>query len=460
VGELRADVPDPDDEARYARLKRYGRAKLAGSPLALGGLSFVGASTAVSVSNFAFHAAVSRLLGPAGYGALGSLLNVVVVLAVPLGALEAAVTRAVATRRGAGDACGCRRLSLMALGGGLAAFALWSGLSPLVASFLHLRSALPVLLMGLWIVPTTVGAVWQGTLIGQLRFRPVAVSQLVGSGLARLVAGVALVAVGLGIDGAVLGTLMASLMSLAILAPALRSQLSSPGRSPLLLRDAAWTVVSVGGVATLSTLDSWLGRHYLPPAAAGFFTAGTTAGRIALFVPGAFVLVAFPRLARASGRGPEARSVLAHTLAWVGATAGGAAALLVAVPGVVVAVLFGARYGPTVALLRILAPADAAVGLISALIYYQLARRSRLAVAGWAGCALMALLGTLWHANTVELAWMMLAANGTTLVCLAAATVAQSLTDRPRLHAPGGPRNATQSMPVPTGSRAPESGAT
>jgi hypothetical protein len=68
VGELRADVPDPDDEARYARLKRYGRAKLAGSPLALGGLSFVGASTAVSVSNFAFHAAVSRLLGPAGYG--------------------------------------------------------------------------------------------------------------------------------------------------------------------------------------------------------------------------------------------------------------------------------------------------------------------------------------------------------------------------------------------------------
>jgi len=458
VGELRAGDPGPG--GRYARLGRSARAKLAGSPLALGGLSFVGASAAVSVSNFAFHAAVSRLLGPAGYGALGSLLNLVVVLSVPLGALEAAVTRAVATRRGAGDASGCRRLSLMALGGGIAAFSLWSGLSPLVASFLHLRSVLPVLLMGLWIVPTTVGAVWQGTLIGQLRFRPVAVSQLLGSGLARLVAGVALVAVGLGIDGAVLGTLAASLVGLAVLAPALRSQLSSPGRSPLMLRDAAWTVASLGGVATLSTLDSWLGRHYLPAAAAGLFVAGTTAGRIALFLPGAFVLVAFPRLARADGRGPEARAVLLRTLAWVGTTAGGAAALLVAVPGVVVAVLFGARYGPTASLLRILAPADAAVALMSALVYYQLARRSRLATAGWAGCALMALLGTLLHANTRELAWMMLAANATTLACLAAATVAQSLTDRPRPPALAAPLTPAQSLPAPVGRRAPASGET
>lgn len=457
MGELRAGGPGPG--GRYARLGRSARAKLAGSPLALGGLSFVGASAAVSVSNFAFHAALSRLLGPAGYGALGSLLNVVVVLAVPLGALEAAVTRAVATRRGAGDAGGCRRLSLMALGGGLAAFALWSGLSPLVASFLHLRSALPVLFMGLWIVPTTLGAVWQGTLIGQLRFRPVAASQLLGSGLARLAAGVALVAVGLGVDGAVLATVAASLVGLAILAPALRSQLSSPGRSPLLFRDAAWTVVSLGGVATLSTLDSWLGRHYMAPAAAGFFAAGTTAGRIALFVPGAVVLVAFPRLARAGGRGPEARSVLAHTVAWVGAAAGGAAALLVAVPGVVVAVLFGARYGPTASLLRILAPADAAVALVSTLVYYQLARRSRLAAAGWAGCALMALLGTLLHATTHELAWMMLAADATTLVCLAAATIVQSRAERLRPHVTAGSPTAAPPLPVPVGLAAPEGGA-
>lgn len=458
MGEVRAGGPGP--VGRYARLGRSARAKLADSPLALGGLSFVGASAAVSVSNLAFHAAVSRLLGPTGYGALGSLLNVVVVLSVPLGALEAAVTRAVATWRGAGDGDGCRRLSLMALSGGLAAFALWSGLSPFVASFLHLRSALPVLLMGLWIVPTTVGAVWQGTLIGQLRFRPVAVSQLLGSGLARLAAGVALVAVGLGIDGAVLATVAASLVGLALMAPALRSQLSAPGRSPLMLREAAWTVASLGGVAALSTLDSWLGRHYLPPAGAGFFAAGTTAGRIALFVPGAMVLVAFPRLARAGGRGPEARAVLTHTLAWVGATAGGAAALLVAVPGVVVAVLFGAWYGPTASLLRILAPADAAVALMSTLVYYQLARRSRLAAAGWAGCALMALLGTLLHATTHELAWMMLAADATTLACLAAATAAQSLTDRPRPPAPAGPLTASPSLPVPVGRRAPESGAT
>ena len=150
--------------------------------------------------------------------------------------------------------------------------------------------------------------------------------------------------------------------------------------------------------------------------------------------------------------------MLVRTLAWVGATAGGAAALLVAVPGVVVAVLFGARYGPTASLLRILAPADAAVVLVSTLVYYQLARRSRLAAVGWAGCGLMALLGTLLHATTHELAWMMLAANATTLVCLAAGTFAQSCADRLRPHVTAGSPTAVPPLPVPVGLAAPEGG--
>ena len=49
-----------------------------------GGLSFLLATGTVGLSNFIFHVVISRLLGPDRYGALGALLNVVLVLAVPL----------------------------------------------------------------------------------------------------------------------------------------------------------------------------------------------------------------------------------------------------------------------------------------------------------------------------------------------------------------------------------------
>ena len=41
-----------------------------------GALSFLLATAGVSVSNFAFHVVVSRVIGPDQYGALGAILGV------------------------------------------------------------------------------------------------------------------------------------------------------------------------------------------------------------------------------------------------------------------------------------------------------------------------------------------------------------------------------------------------
>ncbi len=400
-----------------------GSARSAGkSPTTLGGLVFVGAGMAVNLTNFAFHAAVSRLLGPAGYGALGALLNVLVVLSVPFAALEAAVTRMVASRA-AGAETGCRRLSLQACLGGLIGFVVWLGLTPLVEGFLRLHSALPVVLLGLAIPPMTVGAVWQGALIGEQRFKPAALSQLLGSGVVRLAAGVVLVTAGAGVSGAVVATVAASLTTLAVLYPGMRPMLVGRSRGPLTARDAAWTVACLGGVSTLTSLDSWLGRHYLAPSAAGYFTAAATAGRIALFLPGTVILVAFPRFSRSAGRSREAHRALAGAVVWVTSFASVGAGVLVAIPGVVTGMLFGGSFEPSVPILRILAPADACAGVISVLVYFQLARRSKLSVAGWAGCCLIWALASIYHRDDQQLAWTMLAANATTLAFLGVATL-------------------------------------
>jgi hypothetical protein len=96
----------------------------------------------LNASNYAFHVVVSRLLGPAAYSSLASLLAVVLVLSVPFGVLQAVVAQRtaalVATAR-AGEVPGFAAGALKGLtpvawllGAGVALAA------PAIAVFLHL----------------------------------------------------------------------------------------------------------------------------------------------------------------------------------------------------------------------------------------------------------------------------------------------------------------------------------
>src|SRR3954451_14378754 len=84
-----------------------------------GGAFFFLSLTLVNLGNFVFHAVVSRLLGPDSYGALSALLGLMLTLAVPVSAMQAAVTKRVAERRSPGNtAPNIRRLTLHTAGVG------------------------------------------------------------------------------------------------------------------------------------------------------------------------------------------------------------------------------------------------------------------------------------------------------------------------------------------------------
>ena len=66
------------------------------------GFALFAALTYFNVSTFGFHVIVSRLLGPARYGALGAVLVLTSLAGNATGAVSTAVTRTVAVRRGRG----------------------------------------------------------------------------------------------------------------------------------------------------------------------------------------------------------------------------------------------------------------------------------------------------------------------------------------------------------------------
>ena len=175
----------------------------------------LGAGMAVAnAGNYAFNVVMAFLLGPEAYGALAALLALVLVGSVPGLALQAVVARRVALA-GSGRAPsggswpGVRWLVGRA---GLALALLTVAIGPGLVLFLHLDSAVPVLWLALALAPTPLLFAVQGLLQGRQRFGALAAVLLAGAGV-KLAIGLALVAAGLGVSGAMAGVFAGGLLA-------------------------------------------------------------------------------------------------------------------------------------------------------------------------------------------------------------------------------------------------------
>lgn len=417
-----------------------------------GGVAFFLATIVASAANFAFHVVMSRLLGPGTYGALGSILGIATVVTLAATALQAAVTQAVAETT---PAVGAPATTLRRPAAGTAAaagalFVVVGAVSPVLSGYLHLSSPLPVVLFGGFVAATLAAFVPQGVLMGRLRFSVVA-SALVAGALVRLAAGPLFYALGWGLAGAVAATLLNAVVVLGVLWWPLRHSLAAPWSRGLQLRLAPATlaVASLGGLSAFIGLDSFLARHYLAADASGYYVAAATAARIALFLPAAIGMLAFPRMAAAGGRGAVARTVLRHATLAVAAVGGAATLGIELAPRFLVVVLFGARYAPAEPALRVLALSAFGTGLVTVWVYALLARRSKLALLPWGAVGAVGGAVAVVHGSTTAVAWVVLVV-GAALVAASAAAVWPSSTRHGRDGRDGG-KPATPDRPHQSG---------
>lgn len=354
-----------------------------------GSVLFV-AVTAANVSNYVFHVVMTRLLEPDAYGALGALLAVVLVLSVPTGAVQAVIAR-----RAAQAADDPRALAMLVRGSvrltaivGVAATCTLVMLSPLTASFFHLESVIPALLLATLLIPASIGPVARGVLQGTMRFRVLGTSILLGM-LAKLAFGVLLVQQGYGVAGAIAGAVLGQGVGLAValfplrrpaaVAPVgvvdARAIMGETGRAAMALL-AFWLLVS---------LDLMLVRHFHPTEVSGRYAAATLLGRAVLFLPAAITLAVYPRFAERPNS-PEARHLLVRSMTLVGALGAAATAGIILFPGLV-AGLFGSEYVGQGAVGELLAAAMTTFGVVGLLLHYGLAAKRPPVKTLWAAVA-------------------------------------------------------------------------
>jgi O-antigen/teichoic acid export membrane protein/LmbE family N-acetylglucosaminyl deacetylase len=247
--------------------------------------------------------------------------------------------------------------------------------------------------LSVFMLNTTIG--W---LQAERRFGMLAVV-LVSEVVLKVVAGLALVALGAGGVGALgafaVGALLTMLVGVVCMRRDLRFGLPSAELRRSVRTAAAMTSMQ-GMFAVLANLDVLLVAVLpIPVADAASYQAAAVLGRIPVSVAIGISVVMFPLLAAAPDRGAVLRTaVSSYTLAAVFVTAA-----LITVPAALLHLVVPSRFAAAHTLLPILAASGLCIGFAGLLtIYLQAIRRNRATFAGQAG-------GLLTAAGAMTLGW-------------------------------------------------------
>ena len=350
--------------------------------LRAGSIVFLGIA-AGNLGNYLFHFASARMLGPASYGDVASLVAVIGLVSLPLVGVQVAVARYIA---GFAEAREDRSITLfftkglrLALAGGLFLTAALCALAVPMRSFLGIESLLAVVLTALVAVPSVGGPVVWGLAQGLQRFTLFAVSIGLGPAL-RPVLAVIFLAVGFGVAGAMGATLIAAVAALVVPLVVLRQCVTTDTRRPSpipggeVARYLIPAMVGVLSITSLTTTDVIVAKAVFSDHDAGLYGSASLIGRVILYLPAAIVLVLLPKVAARQAAGRESRDVLMKSLLVTGGFCAIATLVYTVAPRLLVFVAFGSSFEDAAGLLWMFAVAMSGFAVLNVLLAYHLGR--------------------------------------------------------------------------------------
>ncbi len=378
---LAAQVKPPRSEVRQA---------------ASAGVLLVVAGGIAGFLNLLFNVVVARGGGVSAYGAIGPLLMLGTVAGLLATGLQYGVARvAVLEPKPAPELVRMAFRSVLpwVLPTLILALLAWP-----IASFLHLSSPLPVLIVTLLAAVSVAGAAIAGLLIGLRRFRVIA-SLGVGFALLRLGLGFLVGHGGAAVDGSVLVSIVpvlgSLLLGLAILIYSRRSigraEAAAQGtRSSGIQGTGIVGALIAGGLWTIWGVPLLFSRHVLSSVAAGNFAASQLLVGGIIWVTAPLVTAFYPTIVRHRHRSP----ILIGTLGTLGIALVGLT-ILTAVGPLLIAKLYGGHFSGSRELFLVLAISATATACATFACWAALARRRAMRLT-------LALLGL---ALLLELGW-------------------------------------------------------
>ncbi|MDX6668350.1 MAG: hypothetical protein QOK04_1730 [Solirubrobacteraceae bacterium] len=326
-----------------------------------------------------FHIVLARILKPAEYSLLASLLAVVLIFTVPIFALQATVAREIATRvADEGEAAGglvLREVARWLTRWTLIVLALGAVLSLPLALIFDVHRPLPAIATAFALLATVPIPIAWGGLQGTGRFLGLGAAQA-GFAVLKFGAGVTLGLLHTGSAGVMFGVGAASAVALGVAFLPLRELWNSArdlSHRPMNVvgKIASIALIKLGLFAALTNMDLLVARMAFPPAKAGAYAATSVAAKILLLIPLTVTTVLLPHVATLRDRRQERDHLVAALLA-VGALGVVTTAVLFSWPRPLLEVAFGDRYLAAVPWLGPLAAAMALYAVAQVYVFHFL----------------------------------------------------------------------------------------
>ncbi|HWM06635.1 MAG TPA: polysaccharide biosynthesis protein [Actinophytocola sp.] len=384
-------------------------------------------------ASYLLNVAAARLLVPASFGELGSLLAVLVVGAVPAMGLQTVAALRVARIRSAGPLTDRDAGQLFSLGLATSAVvtAVALAAAPLLVVLLHLDSVWPVLCVAVSLTSITMIGLCYGMLQGTRRFT--AMAGLLGfEALGRIGGTVVGLVVFRSATGALAGTAIGAVV-VATVGWVVVGRPVPARHHKGHVGEVLHAVQAMLALVLLVNLDLVLARHHLEAHQAGEYAVGAIVTKIAYWLPQAVAILVLPRLADERERRrmvPRALGICAALDAVVvlGAVAAGPT---------IVALIGGADYAGADLPIWPFAIVGSLLSLVQILLFSRIASADRRStVLLWLAVAVEIVLVTFWlHDGLTEVVTAAVIATGL-LVAAGAVIELRSRREKP-VHAAG-----------------------
>jgi O-antigen/teichoic acid export membrane protein len=347
----RPELKPPDAESRRGRF--HWPTFAADAALVSGG------ALAANVLNYVFHFALSRTLGPEGYGSLATLLAFAMIAGVAgssIGTVAMQETaRYWALRQDSSIGAFGRAMVRTAAALGAVVGLAMALLSIPLSRYLHIADETAWIALSIALFAGIVAAFARGAIQGAHRFGVYAASLVTESGL-KLIVGFLLASAGFGVGGAMGGVAIGLIAGAAIALFALLRG-TRPESVAMPASRFGGAALRLGIIYAASTallyVDIVFAKHGLTSADAGYYSAAGQMARIIPFGVGLVVPLVTPKAVAARH---ASRGELAHLLTVAfGAALCGAVVVLVAMelwPYLLIAATFGPRFAAAAPLLR------------------------------------------------------------------------------------------------------------
>ena len=402
----------------------------AGTKSLVGGGTYLAVAMIVAnVGNYALNLFLGRVLTPAEF----SDANLMVTLMLTLTSIALGLQLVAARFVGMYDEAGrpekserlARTLRVYALGAGLVTGLALAAGSGFWSELFQTASFWPFVVLGAGMPFYLVQSVGRGVMQGRLRFRELAVSFVVEM-IVRLGAGVVLVALGFGVNGATVAltlSFVATWLTVKLLArvgPALAG--SAP--APDVRAYAALVAVLLIGQIIANNSDVLVAKAFFTPDAADIYAAIALVGRAVFFLAWSVATVVFPVVARRHASGGDTGSLLTGGIAAVAAI--GAACTLGALwlGGPILGVILGPDYGGLSIPLAAYAGMTTLFAVANLIASHELSQGHNTQSWLLLGASVLQLgLLLIWHESTAQLILVQFVAMAALLLVMAARRV-------------------------------------